>query len=336
MIDWVTGTYFVDHDPEKLNNGRVFSMNPDGEIDWHVDKVLSVEGSHSSNIQIKSATDNSIWFSGNPVKFLQGHNIFGTDDIQYLLSKFFDSLVKIDSLGLKPTDIQRERVIAGNVPLTRVDVNQSWLLNSKSDVLSWIRAAGLCARLKHRGAGQFSGDTLYFGKHSRRWSVKCYSKGHELTAKGRALHADLAHPFIIDYADKALRLELVMRSMFLKDAHLDLACNWTPETAKLLLVSTVLSNLEITDNMTIQDEVLTDLPTRLRLVYQSWRNGDDLRSMLPKNTFYRYRRAMLPHGVDIAMIQETDSKSNVIPLIRYLEAIPAGIPAWAYELGLVA
>ena len=336
MIDWVTGTFYCDHDPEKLNNGRVFSMNPDGEIEWHCEKVLNVEGSHSSNIQIKSATNGSIWFSGNPVKFLQGHNIFGTNDIVYLLGRFFDALLKIESLGLKPTDVQYERVKEGIVLLTRVDVNESWLLNSKSDVLSWIRAAGNCARLKHRGSGQFAGDTLYFGKTSRRWSVKCYSKGHELTVKGRALHSDLSHPCMIDYADKALRLELVMRSMHLKDCHLNIAANWTSETAKLLLTSTVLDNLEITDNMTIQDKVLSELPPRLRLVYQSWLNGDDLRSMFAKNTFYRYRRAMLEHGVDISIIKETDSKSNVIPLIRYLEAIPAGIPAWAYELGLVA
>lgn len=336
MIDWVTGTFQCDHDPEKLNNGRVFSMNPDGEIEWHCEKFLNVEGSYSSNIQIKSASDRTIWFSGNPVKFLQGHNIFGTDDIVYLLGRFFDALLKIDSLGLKPTDSQYERVMAGDVQLTRVDVNQSWLLNSKSDVLSWIRAAGNCARLKHRGAGQFAGDTLYFGKNSRRWSVKCYSKGHELTVKGRGLHADIAHPLLSDYAEKALRLELVMRSMHLKDCMLNIACNWLPETAKMLLCSTVLDNLEITDNMTIQDEILTQLPPRMRLLYQSWRNGDDLRSMFSKSSFYRFRAQMLPYGIDIAMIQETDSKSNVVPLIRYLEAIPAGVPDWAYELGLVA
>lgn len=336
MIDWVTGTFQCDHDPEKLNNGRVFSMNPDGEIEWHCEKVLNVEGSYSSNIQIKSASDRTIWFSGNPVKFLQGHNIFGTDDIVYLLGRFFDALLKIDSLGLLPTDSQYERVMAGDVQLTRVDVNQSWLLNSKSDVLSWIRAAGNCARLKHRGAGQFAGDTLYFGKSSRRWSVICYSKGHEQTAKGRALHSDLAHPLMLEYAEKALRLELRMRSMHLKDCMLNIACNWLPETAKMLLCSTVLDNLEITDNMPIKDIVLETLPVRLKGVYALWLQGNDLRAEMARPTFYRWRKSLLVYGVDIAMIQDSEPKSNVIPLIRYLEAIPAGVPDWAYELGLVA
>ena len=336
MIDWVTGTFYCDHDPEKLNNGRVFSMNPDGEIDWHCEKVRNVEGSYSSNIQIKSATSGSIWFSGNPVKFLQGHNIFGTDDLVYLLGRFFDALLKIDSLGLAPTDIQYENMKDGLVMLTRVDINQSWLLNSKSDVLSWIRAAGNCARLKHRGAGQFSGDTLYFGKNSRRWAVKCYSKGHELTVKGRALHADLSHPLLVEYAEKALRLELVMRSMHLKDCLLNVACNWLPGTAKMLLCSTVLDNLEITDNMPIKDTVLETLPVRLKGVYALWLQGTDLRAEMARPTFYRWRKSLLAYGVDIAIIQDSEPKSNVIPLIRYLEAIPAGVPDWAYELGLVA
>ena len=41
----------------------------------------------------------------------------------------------------------------------------------KKKVLAWIRAVGESAYLKHRGAGQFSGDTAYFGKHSRRWAL---------------------------------------------------------------------------------------------------------------------------------------------------------------------
>ena len=52
---------------------------------------------------------------------------------------------------------------------------------------SLIRAVGETAYLKHRGAGQFSGDTAYFGKNSRRWGLKCYSKGNEIKVKGHKL-----------------------------------------------------------------------------------------------------------------------------------------------------
>jgi II/X family phage/plasmid replication protein len=56
---------------------------------------------------------------------------------------------------------------------------------------------------------------------------------------------------------------------------------------------------------------------------------------MTKPTFYRYRKVFLAYGIDIALVQES-TKSNVIPLVRYLEATPADIPQWAYDKGLVA
>lgn len=335
MIDWITAVLPCSHDPKKLRAGLVACLDASGDVQWTVEKALQVEGSYSSTIQVKSYTDRTIWISGNPAKWLQGHNIFGTDDLRYLMGRFFDSLLKHDALGLCPTDDDYDRVQAGQYFLSRVDLNQSWMLPDRAAVLSWIRAAGSTCRLKRRGAGQYAGDTLYFGKNSRRWAVKCYSKGHEISAKGHGLHKDLQHPELLDFAEKALRIELVIRSMGLKDLHLDYAAHWTPDTAKQLLCSLVLDGLEISDNMPAPDDVLNTLPYRLRLVYQSWKNGDDLRQMLPKNTFYRHRRALLPYGIDIAIPQQAE-RNNVIPLIRYLEAQPATIPQWAYDRGLVA
>lgn len=335
MIDWITAVLPCSHDPQKLRAGLVACLDASGEVVWTVEKALSVEGSYSATIQVKSHTDRTIWISGNPAKWLQGHNIFGTDDLRYLMGRFFDSLLNNDALGLCPTDDDYDRVQAGQYFLKRVDLNQSWMLPDRAAVLSWIRAAGATCRLKRRGAGQYAGDTLYFGKNSRRWAVKCYSKGHEISAKGHQLPKELQIPELLDFADKSLRIELVLRSMMLKETHLDHAWSWTKDTAKELLCSLVLDDLEISDNMPAPDDVLSLLPYRLRLVYQSWKNGDDLRQMLPKNTFYRHRRALLEYGIDIAIPQQA-VRNNVIPLIRYLEAQPATIPQWAYDKGLVA
>ena len=85
----------------------------------------------------------------------------------------------------------------------------------------------------------------------------------------------------------------------------------------------------------LKDDVLDSLPHRLRLTYQSWLNGDDLKQILPNNTFYRYKKALREYGVDISS-KSPKEKTNVIPLIRVLEAKPVGIPDWAYGKGLVA
>lgn len=334
MIDWVSAVLPCSHDSSALMDGFVMSFDAKGEQQWIVNKKLTVEGSYSSKIQIKSHTDNQIYISGNPAKFLQGHNLFGTDDLSYLMGRFFDALLDHD-IGLSPSDSQYEAIQAGDYALTRVDPTQTWHLNNKNEVAAWIRALGQKARLKHRGPGQFSGDTAYFGKNSRRWGVKCYSKGHEILAKGHQLPKELQLPEMLDFADKSLRIELVIRQLELKRLGLDIASNWKSDTAKMLLQTMFLDNLELSDNVMLDTTVLDTLPPRLRLVYQSWIAGDDLKQVLPRPTFYRYRKQLLEYGIDISIVQ-TENRSNVVPLVRYLEAQPVGIPNWAYAKRLVA
>src|SRR5690606_37980660 len=334
MIDWVSAVLPCKHDPSKLISGLVMSFDALGNNEWTVNKTLTVEGSHSSKIQIKSHTENQIYISGNPTKFLQGHNLFGTNDIVGLMGKFFDELLKHKELGLCPDPFQYANIKDGHYELTRVDINETWHLNNQRDVLAWIRSVGETAFLRHRGAGQFSGDTAYFGKNSRRWSLKCYSKGQEIKARGHKLPSELSTPEMLEYAEKALRIEGVTRQLELKRRSLHVASNWDIDTAEVLLLEYI-SKLEMSDVYMLKDDVLDSLPTRLRMIYQTWINGDDLKQIMSKSAFYRWRTEMLKYGIDIATPSPKE-KSNVIPLIRVLEAKPVGIPDWAYEKNLVA
>ena len=90
MIDWVSAKLICNHDPDKLSSGLVASLDRDGNTEWLVHKKFSVEGSFSTKVQIQSLTDTQIYISGNPTKFLQGHNLFGSNDIVGLMGKFFD------------------------------------------------------------------------------------------------------------------------------------------------------------------------------------------------------------------------------------------------------
>jgi II/X family phage/plasmid replication protein len=334
MIDWVSAILPCKHDPSKLISGLVMAFDAQGNNEWTVNKTLTVEGSHSSKIQIKSHTENQIYISGNPTKFLQGHNLFGSNDLVGLMGKFFDELLKHEDLGLCPDPFQLANIKDGHYELTRVDVNETWHLNNQKDVLAWIRAVGETAYLKHRGAGQFSGDTAYFGKNSRRWALKCYSKGLEILAKGHKLPPELAIPEMLEYAQKALRIEGVTRQLELKRRSLHVASNWDIDTAEELLLEYI-SKLEMSDVYMLKDDVLDSLPPRLRLTYQAWLNGDDLKQILTKPTFYRVRKEMEKYGIDIST-KSPKEKNNVIPLIRVLEAKPVGIPDWAYQKRLVA
>ena len=333
MIDWLTFLIPFEHS-EPINSGQVMSVCPDGELQWSTHKAKPIQGSHDSRIQIKSygSTPDGFEFihvTGNPVKFFQGHNLFGTDDISALLYATLDEVLRI--LSITPSPVELDSIYAGIIPILRVDINQSYTLPSQSHVEAWLRSAENTAHMRHRGQGMMTKGTLYFGKHSRRWSFKFYSKANEIKASGHTLPPALDTPQMHDWASSKLRAELTLRSMTLKDMGLSLLSNWS-KNLKLpqLIFNQYIERLHMADSHTIPADVLADLPPRLIGVYQLWILGHDLRATYPRMTFYRYRKQLLEYGIDLAIKQDvTKKESNVIPLKLVLNVQPATVPEWA-------
>ncbi|MFX3935338.1 phage/plasmid replication protein, II/X family, partial [Streptococcus suis] len=71
---------------------------------------------------------------GNLVKFFQGHNLFGSCDIVGLVCDFMDHICSMESLGLHPTDFQKQAWRRGLFKLSRVDVTSMYRLNNRNDV----------------------------------------------------------------------------------------------------------------------------------------------------------------------------------------------------------
>lgn len=336
MIDWVTMKIRCDHDGI-ISDGEVVSLSKDGSsIEWSLVKYLPVVGSHDATISIRSITQQTIEISGNPVKWLQGHNLFGTNDLKHLIWVFFNELLKIPELKLKPTLEQLHAIKMGRLTISRIDINETWFLKDKNEVLAWLRAAGQKMHLKHRGAGQFKGDTLYWGKGSRRWFLKGYSKGDEINSKKSNFPDVLRTSQMLEYADRALRIELTLKSNQLREWLLHDVSHWGADTGKMLLLQ-LIKGLEMSDNMRLTDEAIAKLPTRIKMSYFTWLAGEDLKQILPPRTFYRYRTELKKYGIDISILRDVkEDKNNVIPLMRVLEAQPVGVPDWAIEQGLVA
>ena len=105
-------------------------------------KFLPLVGSHDATISIRSITQSTIEISGNPTKWLQGHNLFGTNDLKRLVWLFFNKLLDIPELKLKPSLEQLHAVKMGKLTVSRVDINETWFLETREEVLAWLRSAG--------------------------------------------------------------------------------------------------------------------------------------------------------------------------------------------------
>lgn len=330
MIDWITAIIPCHHD-HIINGGFISSIDLDGVVEWRVEKKQQVRGSHESNLNIKSIDNNYIFFDGNPAKWLQGHNLFGTNDLISLVEAVMYKLISI--LNLTPTEHNLIAWSNGLYDLKRVDCTAMWDLPRRSDVRAWLRAAEMQSKSRH-GRPVTTGGTLYFGKNSRRWSVKFYSKGDEIEARKHKLPLEIPkRDNLIEYANNKLRGELTLRSIQLKEKSLDLASYWDKDTPIKQLMAYV-ESLNMSEQFNITPTDLEGLPARLIAVYKLWKDGEDLRALYPRASFYRYRTEFLKLGIDIA-IRQPSKPENVIPLVRVLrpEAI-SQIPEWAIGTSL--
>jgi II/X family phage/plasmid replication protein len=167
-----------------------------------------------------------------------------------------------------------------------------WELSIRAEVRACLRALEFQAKTRH-GRPTGRGGTVYFGKHSRRSSLKFYGKGDELDARGKGhrLPLEIEHrDKLYDYADNKVRGELPLRQMQLNTFRLD-RDTWilNPGIAQDLLLEHI-GSLEMFDQFSFTPELLDELPPRLILVYKAWRTGEDTRAMLPARTFYRIAR----------------------------------------------
>jgi II/X family phage/plasmid replication protein len=327
VIDWLTLRVVSSYE---VRAGHVQSITADGEIEWRTEKRMPVEGSHSSQVTLRrSASDGWLEISGNPSKFLQGHNLFGSDDLHALVPSYV--LAVFDRIGYRPTADEIENLEAGIVTLSRIDINRNSDFGSRPRALAAIRALSECSYLAYRGRGSLVAEgTCLWGKGSRRWNMKAYAKGLELKAHPiptSVPHADQLHA----YADGLVRMEVTIRAMELKQRGLDVVTKWAIlGVSPRSVFDDLVGRLNIAEaTMKEPTGIQAELTPKLRSIFQLWYDGHDLREIFPaRMTFYRHRKALLPYGVDIAVKRPRDV-SNVVPLVVTLVGREVGVPDWA-------
>ena len=325
MIDWLSG--IAPYHGPLLNGGCVIKTDRDGVIVYKIPTRIEARSSHETGFMVRTLPDNQIEFSGCPAKWFQGHNIFGSDDIRGLVPEVLSGVLQ--SLGVTPSPSDLAQWCNGEVTLTRVDVTQSFAAGSRSNALAFIRAMESSATYRHRGRGQFcKGDTLYFGKNSRRSALKIYPKGQEIEAKGHGLPEHLRITPLAGYANDLIRFEFVLRSRWLSDERLRYLSAWGDNTSTELHRS-LLEPLTMANQLTLPYVDIVSMSSHLKSTYALWSVGQDVRQVLAKPTFYRHRQQLLEHGIDIALVRPVDQAPIIAKLRLVVEAVPAQIPDWA-------
>jgi len=283
--------------------------------------------------------------SGNPTKFMQGQNIWGTKIDMMAICQTMACEI-FDKLGLKPSARDLIRWSLGYFYIKRVDITTNMQLDSQKDVTTFLKNLYKTATTRIGGAEWFNqnGTTVYFGKGSRYKGVKFYDKYAE----------QVAHLKLEDYPDTKeklfaacnglVRFEVVVRSEMIRQKGLRWADAWEDYDFGEFIVEE-LGKIKFGDHGLNQEkiqELLDDLPTHLCATLAKWMNGSSgpqLRDMIGKRTYYRHRALLLQYRVNIGAPYDSDEAkkkgTKVVNMVRVLEAKQCLAPDWLYEQGMM-
>ena len=331
QIDWISA---ITATPPELwpgyTSGQRLKVDPDGqvvEVKPSMHQVEDADPSSSRNFTVWTPNPGTLYLSGNPVKLLQQHNLWGSLD---LFGLYFEAGTFIrQHAGLFPGPSTWQACQFSVPRFTRIDLTRSYRFASQAEADDYIRYIAGNARSRHGAATLVGGTTAYFGQHSRRWSLKVYAKRHELLDDARhqtkrafkLLRLGSGVPDdLLAWSAGVVRFEFTLRSPELET----LTPSQLSDDAFLRqLWQHYFERITMTENTTMNTAsplLEAELPGRLHGVLALWRTGADLRRIYPKKTFYRYRGELVKLlGIDINVPPAPDA-----PVTARAELDPAG------------
>lgn len=309
QVDWISAVIAAQPGVSLgYQTGVHLTLDRDGQVTKErpapVDLCDETEPSHSKRYRVVCTGPGSLYTSGNPVKLLQGHNLFGSCDA---LELFFEAGVWIrQTAGLFPGPATWDSCKMQGPRYTRLDLTRSYRFASEGECKAWIRQVAAVARSRHGAAKLYGTSTAMWGEGSRRWSFKVYAKQQELLdLVKRAKRALWMRDDLFDWAAGVARFELTLRTPELQEMPEKVSRLHGPgaRDAAREIWQEYFDRIVFNENASMATPSLIEatLPSHLAVKLAAWRGGADLRKMLSKTTFYRVRQEILQvAGVDIA------------------------------------
>jgi II/X family phage/plasmid replication protein len=340
MIDWLT----LKCPPcpgLEIDGGKIVFVNSDGSIDYMVDKFQPVVNSYDDRISIKANSDGVV-ISGNPSKWLQGHNLFGIENFSRVLHLFIDSISNHIYFDKEWID----KVKSGDFEVNRIDLTYSYRLENQGEVIKWLNAMQCVCSGKRQAASRSKGTTVYFGKHSRRSTIKFYDKQGEINASKEHMLSKRFNDYQVFYLQRwakgILRCEICLRKKCLKD---EFKCYRGKEFLLMCeedlrsMYMKKLSTVNFSEKFVVSDFDLEKIKPNLRACYTLWQEGYSIREVYCNGSAYNYRKQFKElYNVDIFLQSPKEFRKSamVIPIMRPLIAVPCEIPWDAETLDLLA
>jgi hypothetical protein len=319
FCDWVSMYQTHGGGLPLINDGAFVRYDGDGCHESTTLKKYKISGSHETGVFIRCDGE-TVWFEGNVSRFGRADNVFGFD-LMHCITRI-NSLLK--SLNLPPFDVGKKMYV--NTPngeklqwtgarITRLDVTENFQSGSSENAYSFMRFLSTQQASRLKTGTQGEGETVDFGRGSRRVYSKAYLKAPELL---RHLAKSSNPQYSQQLADWCSSVGLVRFETTYKST-------WLIDNGHQFLGSVDMRQIaldfedrkSVFTRATVSVDDLSSLDNRTLAVYRMWQAGDDVTRHLSRTRFYVYRAKLLPYGVDIAVkpkVLNFQPKTRVVTL----------------------
>lgn len=314
FCDWLSCAVPVENVPTWFDTW-IESRTDSNCLQWRRPAWTEFRDSHTSSsstkIQVRHDRESGrLKIDGNLGRFGRTDNVWGRST--YAAGACFIDLLAARH-GVRQT---------GHVSLSRVDLTMNIAFASAGDAYDWLRWSQT-VKLGRTSATPYPTGTAW---KTRRWYAKAYDKiadlkRHKMQALANTLEAEVGY---------LLRLELTLRTNELAHAGADYLHNWIEEEETMNVIFTERFKPLLEGRGATVDELSRGLPVRLSNALEAWRNGRDFHQAIAdgrmsRRTFYRLRKELMGHGVDISVPCNVTTL-NIRP--RDISPVPVAAPDW--------
>lgn len=342
MIDLLDVTILHPHEEFGNERGKRYE-NSDIEpvFSRYSKKVLLLP--HGAPVDVLSIRAGAaIQIRGCPLKPLQGHNVFGSNNVCLLGGTMICAV--LDALDIAYTDEQRAAWFVGQFDVAEIHITQRFGLPEGMEQKQLYRHILRNTSWEFRPGCLNQGTGIRLGKPQNRPVLVMYDKAQELTDRRtrsfRHLQAvvgetDAAKVWkgLTTIASKSIRAELKLPREYLDRNRLTRGSAWTRKTVddvywdelpKLRFESHVPLN-------TLRPVINKVVDRPLRHALELWASGRELRTIYPSSTLARCRsRVRQATGIDIVDDIPMETALPVADILSQ-ENLRPEFPRWAHR-----
>lgn len=284
-------------------------------------------------------------------RLLQGHNVCGTNKMQFLCYKTARRIYKL--LGLKKTPEKVRLLEDHDYTINRSDVTGWFNVGSQANVVAVM--AEIRRQLLVQGADlvvhetQDGVETIYIGKHSRHATLKFYNKYLELLNYGLPPSlSEEQRQAILDFARPLIRVERTLRTPALKSrkpesdsehAALRQSSEWSVKIARQLLEN-ALARYKFNGHIRarLDPDEIEGMKLSDRTFYLLQQSGVNLAEFMVRRNFTNLRTKLLQrYQIDIGR-PASDEPAAELSLAELLapEKLQMNWPKKLRRFGLIA